>query len=73
MTCRGTCKPHTWTLDADGLFPLLRCTRCGRALGVLEIEPWRLATIIRSVWRRHGRQAGDNLNRAIAEAQRRAA
>ena len=71
MTCRP--RAHRWTVDADGLFPLLRCSGCGRTLGVLEIEPWRRATIIRSVWRRHGKQAGDDLNRAIAEAQRRAA
>ena len=67
------CRPHRWTVVAGGLFPFLRCSACCRTLGVFDLEPWRRATIIRSVWRRLGKRAGDDLNRAIAEAQRKRA
>ena len=67
MTCRGTRKPHTWKVTGHFLF----CLGCGRTLKLADLEPWRRAAIIRSTWRRLGRRAGDDLNRAIAEAQRR--
>lgn len=69
MTCRGTRKPHTWKVTGRYLF----CIRCARTLRLSDLEPWRRAAIIRSTWRRLGRRAGNDLNRAIAAAQRRAA
>ena len=62
------CKRHTWALQLVSIW--LWCDRCGRALDVTRIEPWRRSAIIRRLARTRGRRYADGLNHAIAETQR---